>query len=118
MAHIQSIPLELLIRIFTIVCERDYIPYHGYLSKPRHLKSSLVPVVRVCKSWRDITLSGGFPHLWTTILRLGDTIFDPCDIILQAYSFRRCLADSQNSDIVVQLVDSSWSDYTTAGRIY
>src|ERR1700761_5621751 len=113
MAHIQSIPVELLFRIFNIVCEGKYISYYNKHSTPRHLKPSLVPVVLVCKYWHDITLAGRYPHFWTTILQLGLGFSYTCDVILQANSFRRCLANSQNSDIVVQLQSTLTDDHMT-----
>src|ERR1700761_2436077 len=119
MARIQSIPVELLHRIFTMGCEADALPCRGYHSTPRHLKPFLVPTVLVCKYWRAVTLSDRNPHFWTTLLQLGVTVgtADSYDLVLEEDSFKRCLTDSKNSDIVVQLHPPSYIQETTYARL-
>ena len=120
MAPIQSIPIELLIRMFTIGCDEYSHESHGIyytspLSIPRHTKTFMVPISLVCRHWHEIALDEGSSCFWVTQLRLGPPNF--VDAAVEAAAFKQCLVDSKISDIKV-LVFAGNGPHMDQHRIY
>lgn len=97
MACIQSIPVELLIRILTI----DYEDFHlSYICISLNI---IVLISLVCQHWHEITLDGENFYFRITNLRLGFHHLSPVDTAVEAAAFRRCLVHSKTSDIDVSV---------------
>jgi hypothetical protein len=101
-----QLPTETWINIFSLVCEIEFqiTPYNRYVmndearygTQPRSLKEFMIPVVQVCKLWRDIVYSGAF--FWVTRLRLNVTEFEE-DVKQEILVLQQCLLSSVGSDI-------------------
>src|ERR1700761_2656053 len=102
MGVFDTIPEELLTRIFTIGAENDVHSCLIQCTVPRRMKPLIAKASLVCRRWSEVASFSSNFHFWVTVLSLRGWSVN-FDLEQQAYAFEKALLDSQDSDIFLDV---------------